>query len=43
MDDHEGERRFRERFDEIPIYVVFAILALMAATWIGVTIRRLYG
>ena len=35
MPDHE-------RFDTVAIYIVLAILALVAATWIGVTIRRLY-
>ena len=39
---HDDDCDFRERFDEFVIYVAFAILALVAATWIRVTIRRLY-
>jgi hypothetical protein len=40
MDDHDSN--FRERFDTLATYVVLAILGLASATWIGVTIRRLY-
>jgi hypothetical protein len=39
MDD---DHNFRERFDTAATYIVLAILALASATWIGVTIRRLY-
>lgn len=38
MDD----RDFRERFDVIATYLGLTVLALVAGTWIGVTIRRLY-
>jgi hypothetical protein len=40
MNDHDTN--FRERFDTLATYVVLAIVALASATWIGLTIRRLY-
>ena len=40
MDDDDNS--FRERFDTLATYVVLAIFALASATWIGLTIRRLY-
>jgi hypothetical protein len=40
MDDDDSN--FRERFDKAAIYIALMILALVAATWIGATIRRLY-
>jgi hypothetical protein len=39
MNDHSN---FRERFDMLATYAVLAILALASATWLGLTIRRLY-
>jgi hypothetical protein len=40
MNDHDSN--LRERFDTPATYVVLATVALALATWIGVTIRRLY-
>jgi hypothetical protein len=42
MDRRDDDSNFRERFDMLATYIELAILGLASATWIGLTIRRLY-